>query len=100
MQRDYLSVGFGSVEGAAPLVLVLAEPAGGVVDCGWGAELAEQQLMGDVEPPAGLKPDDAMEQQLGTTGFGADTPAMSEPSPSFCSVGASSFPLASIPLAD
>ena len=36
----------------------------------------------------------------GTGGRGAETPAMSEPSPSFCKLGASSFPVASIPFAD
>ena len=41
-----------------------------------------------------------MGAEFGTTGFGADTPAMSEPRPSFCSVGASSLPVASIPFAD
>ena len=42
-----------------------------------------------------------IEQQLGgAAGLGADTPAISEPSPSFWSVGASSFPVVSIPLAD
>lgn len=33
-------------------------------------------------------------------GFGAETPAMPEPRPSFCKLGASSFPLGSRPLAD
>lgn len=36
----------------------------------------------------------------GVIGFGAETPAMSEPRPSFCRVGASSFPFASMPFAD
>lgn len=44
-----------------------------------GADI-EQQLALDV-PPVVLEPDAA--QQLGTTGFGADTPAISDPSPSF-----------------
>jgi len=43
----------------------------------------------------------AAEQQLGeVTGLGAETPAMPEPRPSFCSVGASSLPFASMPFAD
>jgi len=43
----------------------------------------------------------AVEQQPGAVaGLGAETPAISEPSPSFCSVGASSLPFASIPFAD
>jgi hypothetical protein len=33
----------------------------------------------------------------GFTGLGADTPAISEPSPSFCKLNASSFPVASKP---
>jgi hypothetical protein len=33
-------------------------------------------------------------------GFGAETPAMPDPSPSFCKLGASNFPLASRPFAD
>lgn len=79
---------------------VLADPADGVEDCVWGA--VEQHIRvglsaGDV---VGAGDDAGIEQQPGTTGLGAETPAMSEPSPSFCSVGASSFPLASIPLAD
>ena len=42
-----------------------------------------------------------VEQQLGgAAALGAETPAISEPSPSFWSVGASSLPSASIPLAD
>jgi len=36
----------------------------------------------------------------GAGGRGAETPAMSEPSPSFCRLGASSLPVGSIPLAD
>ena len=37
---------------------------------------------------------------FGITGLGAETPAMSDPSPSFCSVGASSLPVESMWLAD
>lgn len=33
----------------------------------------------------------------GLTGLGADTPAISDPSPSFCRLSASSFPVASKP---
>ena len=36
----------------------------------------------------------------GGSGLGAETPAMSEPSPIFCKLGASSFPLGSRSLAD
>jgi hypothetical protein len=42
--------------------------------------------------------DGDVEQQLGeVTGLGAETPAISEPRPSFCRVAASSLPLESIP---
>jgi len=61
-------------------------------------EGAEQQVAaGALDVVAALP---CAEQQLGTTGLGAPTPAMSEPRPSFCSVGASSFPLESRPFAD
>jgi len=36
----------------------------------------------------------------GGSGFGAETPAMLEPRPSFCRLSALSLPLASSPLAD
>jgi hypothetical protein len=36
----------------------------------------------------------------GATGLGADTPAISEPSPSFCRLSALSFPLGSRPWPD
>ena len=49
----------------------------GVADCAAGA---------DGEPGSGL--------------CGAETPAMSEPSPSFCSVAASSLPVDSMPWVD
>ena len=59
----------------------------GLDDRGWAAGA-----------PAG---DGDVEQQFGAvTGLGAETPAISEPRPSFCSVGASSLPLESIPCAD
>jgi len=69
--------------GTCSLAEVVAEPAGGV----------------DVWDDGGAA--GAIEQQLGGgTGLGAETPAISEPRPSFCSVGASSLPFASIPFAD
>ena len=37
---------------------------------------------------------------VSVAGFGAETPAMPEPRPSFCRLVASSFPLGSRPLAD
>lgn len=37
----------------------------------------------------------AEQQSLGTTVFGAATPAIAEPNPNFCSVSASSLPVAS-----
>ena len=58
------------------------------------------RLVVDVAGVAGAEPAGLAEQQPGTIGFGAPTPAMSEPSPSFCRVGASSFPFESSPLAD
>jgi hypothetical protein len=59
----------------------VAEPAG-ADDCGWGDGEAEQHVI------AGLSPDGgefgcAIEQQLGVTGLGAETPAIGEPRPSF-----------------
>ena len=42
-----------------------------------------------------------IEQQLcGVIPLGDDTPAMSDPNPSFCRVSASSFPVVSRPFAD
>jgi len=78
------------------VVVALEDAADGCVG-GFGVDVAAQQLVAGV---AGAGPAGLAEQQLGTTGFGAPTPAMSEPSPSFCRVGASSFPLASSPFAD
>lgn len=79
-----------AVEGAAALLLGAAEPC-----TGSPAETDAGLLAGcgDVEV-------DGTAQHFGTTGFGAETPAMSEPRPSFCSVGASSLPVESRPLAD
>ncbi len=64
----------------------------------WGCETggAPDELDG----PDGVVDEDVAggaELPGGVTGFGAETPAISEPRPSFCSVGASSFPLESIP---
>lgn len=39
-------------------------------------------------------------EPAGGKGFGAETPAISDPRPIFCKLGASSFPLGSRPLAD
>jgi len=82
------------------LLGVLADPAGDVEDCVWG--VVEQHVVAGLSAGGVVVTGDdgGIKQQPGTTGLGAETPAMSEPSPSFCSVGASSFPLASIPLAD
>lgn len=82
----------------------MAVPAGGspgdVADRGCGCETAaEQQVIVGV-PDGGVELGEAIEQQAGTTGFGAATPAMSEPRPSFWSVGASSLPFASRLFAD
>jgi hypothetical protein len=91
-QSLYFS-GFAS-EGTALVAALGDVPAD---DCfgGFDADVAEQQLV-----EAGAELPGPAEQQPGTTGFGAPTPAMSEPRPSFCSVGASSFPLESRPFAD
>jgi len=64
--------------------------------------VSEEEAVGSDAPDDGVGGFgvDVAEQQLGTTGFGAPTPAMSEPSPSFCRVGASSLPLESSPFAD
>ena len=56
----------------------------------------------EVEFPVGAAPDDAVfafELECGS-GLGASTPAVLEPRPSFCRLGASSLPLAFIPLSD
>ena len=90
----YFWSGFGS-EGATPGAGLDDVPAGA---CAGGFDVVEQQPTGEVEAGAGVA--DFAAQQLGTIGFGALTPAISEPSPSFCSVGASSFPLESRPFAD
>lgn len=65
--------------------------AGGVKGCAGGEVLSEGG--GAVELEGAV-------QHFGTTGLGAETPAISDPRPSFCSVGASSFPVALRPLAD
>lgn len=60
-----------------------------------GADVAGEFPAGAVEqqePPCGV-----VEQHAG---FGAETPAIPDPSPSFCKLGASNFPLASRPFAD
>jgi hypothetical protein len=77
--------------------------AGGAAVAGFGAgEGAGADVAGEL-PPAGeaeqheLPCIGAVEQQ---GGFGAETPAMPDPRPSFCRLAASSFPLGSRPLAD
>lgn len=76
-----------------------APPAAGVEDCaGSSAETAAGLLVvlagcGDVEV-------DGAAQHFGSAGLGAETPAILEPRPSFCSVGASRLPVESRPLAD
>jgi hypothetical protein len=69
--------GFGAVEGA-------------------GADVAGAPLAGEAEQHE-LPCTGALEQQ---GGFGAETPAMPDPRPSFCRLEASNFPLGSRPLAD
>ena len=67
--------------------------------CVCGVDDIEQQDAAGLSP-GNVEPEGAIEQQLGTTVFGAATPAMSEPRPSFCNVGASSLPFASRSFAD
>lgn len=62
-----------------------------------GPPLDEVEVCGTVE---GALDEGAAFGEPGTIGFGAETPAMSDPRPSFCKVGASSLPFASIPFAD
>ena len=81
---------------------VVAAPPTGAAGCagvvGAAPDGAEQHT-GALLLPEGSVPE-GTEQQSGTIGFGAETPAISEPRPSFCSVGASSLPVESRPLAD
>ena len=72
-------------ETAEVFAAVVAVPVAGAEDCDVGAA-------GALDVGAGFAD--------GDLGFGAETPAMSEPSPSFCRVGASSLPFASMPFAD
>ena len=74
-----------------------AEPPAGDGGCELEVDGAEQQVAAGL-PDKGVLA--GAEQQLGTTGLGAPTPAISEPRPSFWSVGASSFPVESRPFAD
>jgi hypothetical protein len=70
---------------------MLAEDVG---DCAIG-------VLGAALAGGAYEGDGVIEQQLcGTMPFGADTPATSDPSPNFCSVSASSFPVTSSPFAD
>ena len=62
-----------------------------------GPPLDEVEVCGTAE---GALDEGAAFGEPGTIGFGAETPAMSDPRPSLCKVGASSFPFASIPLED
>ena len=56
----------------------------------------------DAEPVAGPGEDDAVFafEPEWDRGFGASTPAVLEPRPSFCKLSASSLPLAFMPLSD
>ena len=80
-------------EPCAPLELAAA-------DCTWPA-LGEgfSEPAGFPGTPDGV-PLTGAPTIFGTTGFGAATPAISEPKPNFCNVGASSLPVASILFAD
>jgi hypothetical protein len=61
-----------------------------------GVDVAGELPLGEVEQHDFPWPD-AVEQHAG---FGAETPAMPDPRPSFWRLVASSFPLGSRPLAD
>lgn len=94
------AAGFEGAEGvvAGDLVSVVEEADGEGGACklaedvgdGLRAERGGEEI---VELPAGVPP----QQDGGVADFGADTPAMSDPRPIFCSVGASSLPLGSSP---
>jgi hypothetical protein len=72
--------------------IAAAVAAPGVTTEAVGTPLAAEPF-GEGVPLCGTVP-------AGAGGRGAETPAMSDPSPSFCKLGASSFPLGSIPFAD
>ena len=90
-------------EAAEPEPLVRLAAADGSVagfgeadGVGAGADVAGEFPVGEVEQHDVPCPG-AVEQQ---GGFGAETPAMPDPRPSFWRLAASSFPLGSRPLAD
>ena len=58
---------------------------------------ATTAVVAGVLAPVGVEVDGCV---LVAGGFGAETPAMSDPNPNFCKLGASSLPVASIPFAD
>lgn len=77
-------------------------PADGLIEGAFAAPEAATEAVGEPEMGAvfcggallcGTTP-------AGARGLGAETPAISDPSPSFCKLGASSFPEASMPFAD
>jgi hypothetical protein len=64
--------------------------------CDEATDAALGALAGTFAAGAGFDTGGPAEQQsLGTTVFGAATPAIAEPNPNFCRVGASSLPVAS-----
>ena len=73
--------------------VVFGSGANGEEELGDDAVEAEQQDWAEGE-------EEDVEQQAGTEGFGAETPAVLEPRPSFWRLRASSLPVGSRPLAD
>jgi hypothetical protein len=71
-----------------------------VGECPADAELPERACVDAAEVAGGSAEAGASQQLAGTIGLGAETPAISDPRPSFCSVRASSLPVASRLLAD
>jgi hypothetical protein len=84
------------VEPAPDDELDVGEGLGELVDeCPGDAELAPGACVDGAECAGGSDAVDSSQQLAGTMGLGAETPAISEPRPSFCSVGASSLPVGS-----
>lgn len=83
----------GSAAGGVEDVADACSPPGEEVD-GLRPECVGED---NVALPAAVPAPDVEQHEGGVAGLGADTPAMSDPRPIFCSVGASSLPLGSNP---
>lgn len=86
----------GGVVAGVAAALGTAE-AGGVVEVVGAPAGASDDFGACGFTVAGTAPAGAAFCGVGFAGLGADTPAISEPSPSFCKLSASSFPVASKP---